>query len=93
VGTGGGRPPPVTRWEAPRGVPLSQFPRVDEAVVVVPNIPFTQEAREVVAERTRNFGSFRRCLCRPAGFPGGLVLLREHWDFVRGAPPHLIEPT
>ena len=25
VGTGGGRPPPVTRWEEPRGSPLSRF--------------------------------------------------------------------
>jgi hypothetical protein len=24
VGTGGGRPPPVTRWVVPRGVPLSR---------------------------------------------------------------------
>jgi hypothetical protein len=25
VGTGGGRPPPVTRWEEPKGSPLSRF--------------------------------------------------------------------
>src|SRR6267142_4051157 len=41
VGTGGGRPPPVTRWVAPRGVPLSRSidtmrPRTDSGRLAGP---------------------------------------------------------
>src|SRR6266404_4419730 len=35
LGTGGGRPPPVTRWAAPRGVPLSRSMRTHSAAARV----------------------------------------------------------